>query len=75
MKQYDLIDAWKDLVGLFGEDAAPLLVLDAQNGAAKHQTWVRLPSRTGWKWRPVGGVRDDPPMQIEVTLEEEESGE
>ncbi|MDZ4771726.1 MAG: hypothetical protein SGI72_01190 [Planctomycetota bacterium] len=75
MKQYDLLEAWKDLVGLFGAEVAPALVVDAPNGASRRETWVRIPSRSGWKWRSLGTKRDDSHMHIEVTLEHERSGE
>lgn len=69
MNDYDFIEAWQDLAGLFGAGAAPKVLL---SGGPSRDVFVRIPSRTGWTWKRLSPKRRKPSLRILVDLEDED---
>jgi hypothetical protein len=68
---YDLLDAWNDLIRLFGADAAPALVVGNPGATGPHRAWVRIPSRGGWTWQPVVRRSKKTHLHVDVFLDED----
>jgi hypothetical protein len=67
MKHYDFLEAWQDLVGVFGVDIAPPVAPAGDTRAM----FVRLPSRTGWTWKRLKPKPKKTELKVWVTLNDE----